>query len=834
MHMVSFFKKASFFIVLTLAVLAAPSAAFSFEVPYEDSRIRYFYVFGPEGNPKSGAQDSTQALYVDVPKGGDDYVSISVYDPNTGGKKDWRSSSDNPWDTVTEFSVYGDKLLEQEKFGEATYERQYFVFGPYQKDLGEEFNTFYRFRLVAKALSGDDANLYKVNIFPENAQAFSYDLTFRLLPHKGDKMYLYPEVSKSIKKIIVENYDLDQHGGSSVLYDAYSNIHYKINDSKSAEWARTEIPLVPKERHRLNYIITKAIQRNAHAGLRVKDEKGNQLPIYFKKDGPIYLPGTKPMPKPVPKPKPPKLKPCPENNKFIFDGTRSCDPDNQKLSFFWEFGDGTTGQGPVVPHTYREAGKYNVTLTVKDDSGLECDTAVEQTVVIARTQPIAAFSMPEKACVGDSLILDASATKGSAPETLTYNWYFGDGTKATGRMVEKTFTKGGNYKVKLLVDDNGGTVCSTDIIEKHIRVNTPPIADAGQDIQSCIPYGNDCKVAFYASGSKDPDGDELSYKWDFGDGTGGSGRRVSHTYEKGGVYAARLTVNDGSGTGCSSSVANVGVNLAKTPLAVAGRDIKACPGAEALFDASGSRGEEGVELAYRWDFGDGSSGVGKQVKHTYKKGGNYKAVLTVDDRRGTPCSLSIANLSVSVNSKPKADLKKVGRTCVGETIVFDASDSKDPDGTPLNYIWDFGDGVVIGGNAKAKHTYAKGGSYTVKVSVDDGSNSVCSSDYAAVTVLVNTPPVADAGPNLVCCVNQRSPFDASGSSDADNDKLSYYWDFGDGEKGQGKKVSHVYRQPGKYTVTLKVDDNSKTPCSSATDSFNVTVNASPDAVIDVK
>jgi PKD repeat protein len=36
---------------------------------------------------------------------------------------------------------------------------------------------------------------------------------------------------------------------------------------------------------------------------------------------------------------------------------------------------------------------------------------------------------------------------------------------------------------------------------------------------------------------------------------------------------------------------------------------------------------------------------------------------------------------------------------------------------------------------------------------------------------------------------------------------SYAWDFGDGEKGQGAQVDHVYDEPGEYTITLTVTDS---------------------------
>ncbi|MCM8780109.1 MAG: PKD domain-containing protein, partial [Candidatus Omnitrophica bacterium] len=60
---------------------------------------------------------------------------------------------------------------------------------------------------------------------------------------------------------------------------------------------------------------------------------------------------------------------------FIFDGTKSYDPDGKIVSYAWDFGDGKRASGEQVTHTYARTGKYTVTLTVTDDSGLECNKA---------------------------------------------------------------------------------------------------------------------------------------------------------------------------------------------------------------------------------------------------------------------------------------------------------------------------------------------------------------------------------------------------------------------------------------------------------------------------
>jgi PKD repeat protein len=809
--------------LVAVFLIGITTRSLAYVVPEQDSGIPYFYIFGPQGNPDYGAEkDHDLTFYIDIPQDAPNNMVIGIYDPDTGGRRDFRPKYEEPWDTITEFAVYGanNTLLDRRRFGEdSNYDRKFFEFGPYSPTQGEKVGNNYRFRLDIKAQQGQDANLFKIRV-PDNAQIFTYKVTFRMIEKEGAKMYLYPEIPAGTREIILDNYDMDPNGGTGELIDPLLKKQYLIGDSESAQWAETLIPVDIAQTRRLSYVITKKTQYHAHAGLVVKDDKGNDLPIYFQG-------GVLPQVIPVP------AAPTVDCRKFIFDATDSYDPNNQQLSYFWDFGDGTTSTEPVVEHTFAKGGQYTVVLKVKNTSKLECDTATTSEVVNVNSAPQAAFLSPQMSCYNQEIIFDASPTQDNTPGQLTYRWDFGDGTSAQGKTVTKTYERGGLYKVTLTVDDNAKTSCSVASATKEIRINAPPVIGALGDIDLCIPQDQPCKVDFNFVREESPDRGNLKYIWDFGDGTTAQGRKVTHVYARPGDYVAKLTIDDGLGSPCSTGSATVNIRLSKQPVANAGPDITECLGKDILFDGSASRSENKESISYTWNFGDGSPDAqGVKVRHSYKKPGLYIAVLTVRDESAKTCSVSSDTASVSINARTAILLKEVKAVCLGREVDFQAQDLANK--RLLRYKWDFGDGTVKEAGPNISHLYKKGGKYLVRVTADDGLATPCSSDTQSIEVRVNSAPIANAGPNLVCCADTESVFDGSGSFDPDGDVLTYTWDFGDGQTGKGVRTTHVYKKTGRYTVTLKVDDNSGTPCSVAFSSFETTVNEHPVSIMKVR
>ncbi len=145
---------------------------------------------------------------------------------------------------------------------------------------------------------------------------------------------------------------------------------------------------------------------------------------------------------------------------------------------------------------------------------------------------------------------------------------------------------------------------------------------------------------------------------------------------------------------------------------------------DVLLDASESYDPDGDELSYTWDFGDGSFGEGVTVDHQFSDPGTYEITLTVIDSSLTDSSTSALIVDLPVNAQPVALIKvePSNVAIAGEMLFFNASDSYDPDGHPMNYAWDFGDGSNATG-IEVSHSFSEPGVYEVLLAVDDGQLS---------------------------------------------------------------------------------------------------------------
>ena len=328
-------------------------------------------------------------------------------------------------------------------------------------------------------------------------------------------------------------------------------------------------------------------------------------------------------------------------------------------------------------------------------------------------------------------------------------------------------------------------------------------------------------VSFDASDSLDFDGVITVFEWDFGDGNTATGVAPSHRYEQPGSYTVRLSVKDDAGI--SNSVVTRTHEISVNPVPVARLDNPApyCPGVARDWQA-----DVGAQTRVLWQFGDGRSAEGAEVSHSFDKPGLYPISVLTDDGLGLENSRHREEIYARVNAVPYADAGPDRVVCPGQEVRFSATAS-DLDGAVTAIRWHFSDGVILDG-AKVSRSFDAAGRVEARLEVTDDSGSACAVGSDLAQVLVNAPPVVDAGPNRTTPVGAAHDvlrFDASSALDPDGQGVHLSWDFGDGTSTTGAVARHRYAAQGTYTVTVTARDSSGLACGVATDTATVTATA---------
>jgi chitodextrinase len=191
-----------------------------------------------------------------------------------------------------------------------------------------------------------------------------------------------------------------------------------------------------------------------------------------------------------------------------------------------------------------------------------------------------------------------------------------------------------------------------------------PLNNAPTANVASVCSGLDC--TFDGSGSTDNDGTIESYEWVFGDGTSASGAAVQHVYAQSGTYTVTLTVTDDDGAWESEweTVVVTGPNAAP-----AAAFTLSCSALTCSFDGWGSSDSDGTIVTYEWDFGDGTTGNGATIQHSYAQAGMYTVMLTVTDNRGAGAAVSkpARPISLTAEGYTVKGLKKVDLAWAGSS-----------------------------------------------------------------------------------------------------------------------------------------------------------------------
>lgn len=445
----------------------------------------------------------------------------------------------------------------------------------------------------------------------------------------------------------------------------------------------------------------------------------------------------------------------------------------------WNFGDGGTGSGASVQHTYSTPGTYTVTMYATDTKG--CIDTIVKSGLITIYGPTANFSAPGTLTCSNLEITfnDLSQSDGIHP-IVQWSWDFGDGNvqQFTAPPFNHTYSAVGAYNVRLKVIDNIGCTDS---------INLPQLLQIGQvnagftvnDTLSCPNR----TLNFLNQSS----GQQLQFSWDFDDGSTSLLPNPLHSFANNGIYNVSLVVT--GQYGCKDTIVQPITVLTPLSRFQMSDSVSVCPPMIVHFTSAATGYESLV-----WDFGDGASSILENPDHTYTYPGQYIVKLTALGHGGTCSSVYQDTINISGPQGVFTYAPLVG--CKPLVVSFTASTQN-----AVSVIWDFLDGTVASTQSFTNtHTYSEYGTYIPRIILRDPNG--CEVPIRGLdTIRVFGVQTDFVSVPVVMCDSGNVQFSSTQST---NDVITnHQWDFGDSSPSVNQQNPiHFYQSPGLYNTAL--------------------------------
>lgn len=240
---------------------------------------------------------------------------------------------------------------------------------------------------------------------------------------------------------------------------------------------------------------------------------------------------------------------CLNGNVFNFTNT-SSHSGAQSLTYVWDFGDTRTSTATDPIHTYTTGGVFNVRLTASTRGCVTQTIRLDTVVPTAGAKFNVRIDLDTMQCLSGNYFFFQNTTiprsVGTSIDRTNYNWFFGDGGTATGYNSFRSYTKSGDFTVKLVttrwVTNNLNAEGCSDSASILVSVRPRPIVRDSvwfSDTALCL---NPHEFTFE---NRSPLA--TIHQWDFGDGSTATGRLVRKNYLAAGKYTVTLIAEDAIG-----------------------------------------------------------------------------------------------------------------------------------------------------------------------------------------------------------------------------------------------------------------------------------------------
>jgi len=492
------------------------------------------------------------------------------------------------------------------------------------------------------------------------------------------------------------------------------------------------------------------------------------------------------------------------------DGSASFDGNRDPLTYRWMLNvkpasstAALSGAATAKPtFTADVAGVYVASLQVSDGKLSSALVTVPVTAAVANSVPVANAGAAQNVAVGSAVTLDGTASSDADGNPLTYHWTLtskplnSGAALSSGTSPKPTFSAdlSGVYVASLYVND--GLVDSAYAVVTVVAsaINSAPVAEAGAG-QNVIAGS---LVTLDGSASSDADRDSLTFIWSLSSKPAGSSAslssatsaRPSFTADVPGTYVASLLVSDGK---LSSALATVPVTASAAnvaPVAAAGPAQSVLSGVVVTLDGTPSVDANGYPLTYRWTLTSRPAGstaalntsTSAMPTFTADLPGVYVATLSVNNGLLTSTTVTVPVTASAANAAPVAHAGPAQNVITGSLVTLDGSASSDANRDPLTFRWSLsskpsGSTSALSASSGPRPTFTAdaAGTYVASLLVNDGQIDSVLATVPITATVGNAAPVANAGAGQSTTKGSVVTLDASASSDANGDSLTYRW-----------------------------------------------------------
>ncbi len=490
----------------------------------------------------------------------------------------------------------------------------------------------------------------------------------------------------------------------------------------------------------------------------------------------------------------------------------------------WVLNDTRVSSGSSPTIAFEDRGQIPLDVLIPNERSYFPEYWPYNKVVFVNTPPIARLNAPKEVLSpSEVLILSAEDSYDLEGQQVSITWFVNGTRRGTGPTFNFSNSVSGIYTISIQVTDGGSSLkCSIAEQQEQIRVNTQPYAEI-----DVVPVsGVDDNIVLKVTNQSDSDNDRLTYSWaGIGVPQDATSDSIIVSHQQPGVYPVRLTINDGSGAQNAMYSVNRVYEINAAPIPEFSIPGNVAPGDVFPLNAIESSDPNQDELLYIWMVNNEEIARGDISTLSLNDPGSYEIKLIVDDQRGVSNSVQTLTNTLRVNAPPKPVITAVPSTS-NPNVSFAATQSQDTESELQSFNWEFGDGNRASG-PQVSHTYQETGSYTVKLTVDDGSNLKNSVQSSEHIIVVNSFPVASFEvPDVVA---PGVPFTVDGTSSNDTDGLitNYTWLANGAPAGSGQTNSITIDDPGLHTLSLYVNDDSGFEQAQGFISKQIRVNESP-------